>query len=577
MELALRGPTYVLVLWHDGGERLEIKHPAVLEYFRTFSDSIHEEDEYGVIAFYEDPAHRLPLRVWQQAIDIYEAYDKATGGGVTSVCPLTWENTDGKLAMLDRYELFDLYALARALDFYDSPLLLRRVLQVIVWRLLPLSVEEIVDKHTAMPLLDFSRVGADWATTKPFLAINRAYSEWLLAQDYAFHAYGLNENIIHAIHHKRPQTRQVIWTGGQFSMVLTESGLYGCGVNAYDQLGRDGGLSVHSFERLDVKEAIISVACGQDHALINTTHGLYGVGSNIQGQLGVGTKPLGRSEPRLRRIFFPGVLPHLLVLEVACAGAYSMMRTSDGVYACGANHRGQLGVGDLQPRYVPTKVLLPCDVSVRSLSLSVDSAMFLTSDGSLYSCGIIIASPISGSFTVPTKVALSVEMGRPLKVCMAFRHCVLLTTTGLYGVGSAAYGALGPLHKGGGGGGDEMFIKEWTLIASLKREEIKNVFVGSAQTFVLLVDGSLMVSGRNEASQLGLGASHDVFVFTKVVVVGPPSPVITVASSARHTLFLTHDGLYGAGANREGQLGLHDDDIVQLPTKIPLRMGNEPK
>lgn len=575
MEQALRGPTYVLVLWHDGGERLEIKKPAVLEYFRTFSDSIHEEDEYGVIAFYEDPAHRLPLRMWQQAIDIYDAYDKATGGGTTSVCPLTRENTDGKLAMLDRYELFDLYAFARALDFYDSPLLLRRVLQVIVWRLLPLSVEEIVDKHPAMPLLDFSRVGADWAITKPFLAINRAYSERLLAQDYAFDAYGLNENIIHAIHHKRPQTRQVIWAGGQFSIVLTESGLYGCGVNAYDQLGRDGGLSVHSFEHLDVKEAIISVACGQDHALINTTHGLYGVGSNMQGQLGAGTKPLEKGEPRLRRIFIGTVLPHPTVLEVACAGAYSMIRTSDGIYACGANPLGQLGVGDTQGRHLPTKVLLPCDVTVRSLSVSPMSTVFLTSDGSLYSCGL--GYGIGPRTSVPTKMALTMEMGRPLKVCAGRRHCVLLTSTGLYGIGSSGSGELGAVSRRG-----NTTTEDWVLIRPFKREEVKSVFVGSECTFVLLVDGSLMASGNNKTGQLGITTGHgeDVFGFSKVAL---PSPVISMASSMAygtgHTLFLTRDGLYGVGDNREGQLGSDPTivDVVYTPIKISLRMGNEIK
>jgi len=574
MELALRTPTYALVLWDNGGERLEIETPVVLEYLRTFRDSLHEEDEQGVIVFYEDAMHQLPLRMWQYVIQLYEAYDKATGGGGgSSICPLTQENTDGKLATLDRYELFDLYALARALDFYDSPLLLHSVEQVIVRHLLPLSVDEMVDNHPVMPLLDLSGVGVDWAKNKPFLAINRRYSERLIAQDYALRAYGLNENIIHAIHHRRPQTRQVVWVGGEFSIVLTGDGLYGCGANVYDQLGRDGGASVRTFEHLGVKEAVISVACGKDHALINTTHGLYGVGSNMQGQLGVGTKPLKMGESRLRRIFFGALLPQPIVLEVACAGFYSMIRTSDGLYACGSNPYGQLGVGDFQHRTMPTKVLLPCNVSVRSLSLSRDSAMFLTSDGAVYSCGTTLFGIVQSNTSVPAKVALSVEMGRPLKVCRGYRYCVLLTTTGLYGAGSTEYGALGPLYKK-----DETFVREWTLIPSFKREEIKSVFVGSTQTFVLLVDGSLMASGRNEASQLGIKDNEfTTYQFRKVDL---QSPVIAVASSARHTLFLTRDGLYGVGDNIEGELGIYSDitgGIVEIPTKIPVRMGNEIK
>ena len=569
-QVDLRKPVYVLMLWQNGGERLEIKSPVVLEYFRTFRDSMYEEDENGVIVFYEDAMHRLTLSMWMSVIKIYEAYDKATGG---SMCPLTSDNTANRLGVLYTYELADLYNLVRALDFYDSPLLLSYVEQVIVSRLLPMESDEIVEKHPAMPLLDLSGVGLDWQLTKPFLAINRRYNERLITQDYALRAYDVNENIIHAIHHKRPQTRQVIWTGGEFSIVLTSDGLFGCGANVYDQLGRDGGMSVHSFERLSVADTVISVACGKDHALINTTHGLYGVGSNMQGQLGVGTNPLRRDEPRLRPIWI-GEWPRPVVLEVACAGAYSMIRTSDAVYACGRNQTGQLGVGDTKTRYVPTKVLLPCDVSVRSLSLSDHSAMFLTSDGAIYMCGL---NQVGLVIATPIKVAFPLEMGRPLKVCRGFRHTVVLTTTGLYGLGTTVYGALGPFtYKK-----DEIkpIVMDWTPIASsYGRAEIKNVFAGHDTTFILLANGSLVACGGDEPHLLGINDSRGpredyITRFTKVEL---PDAVITVAVGRMHTLFLTRSGLYGTGANREGQLGLDPaivGTLVELPIKIPLRVA----
>lgn len=542
MELALTLPKYFLVL--IDGDRLPIEEPRVLDYFRTFRDSLHDVEPDGKILFYEDASHQLTSRMWQYVFDVYRAYLRLGD----DKCPLSIENTEGKLATLDRYDLLDLYTVARALDFYDSPRLLFRVIQTIVSHLLPLSVDEIMLKHMALPELEFNELAES------------EYKRRVMAQDYALSGYGLNENILHAIHHQRPRTTKVLGAGKAFSVIVTPNGVYGCGENAYDQLCQDGGLSVVNFEQLPI-EGALAVACGTHHTLVNTVYGLFGMGSNMDGELGVGRQALRPGEDRMRRVVFRD-RPLAVVLDMACGGSSSMILTSDGLYACGNNRGGQLGVGDfLNNYYTPTRVLLPCNVRVRSLSMAQDSSMFLTSDDGVYLCGITGGNKMfdieEDRIAVPRRIGLSPEMDKPLKVCRGHRHAVLLTSVGLYGAGTTLAGALGKRDK------DVVLVTNWREFSYgslFTRKEIKSIFVGPYQTFVALHDGSLMVCGSDR-----LSTSHD---FVKVSL---PSPIITVAASIDHTLFLTQDGLYALGRNEEGQTGLDPalfGEIIRMPTKV---------
>ena len=542
MELALTLPKYFLVL-SNNEERVAIEEPRVLDYFRTFIDSLHDVEPDGTIVFYEDASHQLPARMWQYVFDVYEAYLRL--GDIN--CPLSVENTGYRLATLDMYDLLDLYALARALDFYDSPRLLLRVTQVIARRLLPLSVDEIMIKHMALPAFEEDPQQSE-------------YGKRVMAQDYALSAYGLNENILRVISHQRPRTHKVIGAGHVFSVIVTADGVYGCGENAYDQLCQDGGQSVPNFEQLPV-EGAISVACGRHHTLVNTVYGLFGMGSNMDGELGVGKQPIRQGEHRARRVLFK---EEVVVLDMACGGSSSMILTSDGLYACGGNKSGQLGVGDfLNTHYTPTKVLLPCNVRARSLSMAADSSMFLTSDGGVYLCGITGGAKMFGieedRIAVPRRIVLSPEMGKPLKVCRGHRHAVLLTSVGLYGAGTAKFGALGKRDD------RDVLVVNWSEFSYdslFTRKEIKSIFVGPYQTFVALHDGSLMACGFST-----IDTTH------KFVKVSLPSPIISVSAAGDHTLFLTEDGLYTYGHNEEGQAGLDPSlygKIITVPTKVDI-------
>ena len=571
MEIAQ--PRYILELSDKSSLRFVIPDE-VISYIGVFRDypNIHGETNILVV---EDPLHLLPLRLWQYIFELYKKHHALITDPLLTSCPLNEANTGKEILILHDFELFDLYNLARALDFYDSPLLLAEVTRVIAHHLLPFTASQLVQKHLKMQAIVLDESTAN-KTKNPILAINRTYNYQLVTQKYALAAYGLNENIIQQVHHYQPLTPHVCWVGRYHSVILTVNGLYGCGGNAFDQLGTDGGMSVMKLERIPI-EGVISVACGNNHTMILTTHGLFALGSNMDGQLGVGTGTRGfiNKEGWPRRVFEER--PDLTVFQVACGAAFTMIITSDGLYACGANEAGQLGVGDLLSRTVPTKVILSsCHIEVLSLSLANDYALILTNDG-VYACGSNKRAVFGASlqyYQVPVKLhfPLSEEtMGRPLKVGAGNNHCLILTTQGLYANGSNKDGQLGQGRRV-----SDMTWSAITVTMTTKQDiVIENFFVGPHQTFLLLSDGTMMGAGKNQYGQLGMryGDEPSVRVFVAITLDARP---LLVASGLEHTLILTTDGLYATGNNEEGQLGISSLlPAIRSPTKVPLVMGNE--
>ncbi|GAA6052206.1 hypothetical protein JCM3770_000796 [Rhodotorula araucariae] len=138
------------------------------------------------------------------------------------------------------------------------------------------------------------------------------------------------------------------------------SSVYAFGDSRYGQAGagapparrdEDGRLaqaaalrSLEFFDGLGAAE----VSCGSFHSAVVTRQGAFVFGSNKDGQLGAGDAP-GEAEPVL--VELPDEGEYEEVKQVACGGAHSVVLTNGGqVWVAGANHDGQLGVGDLLPR-----------------------------------------------------------------------------------------------------------------------------------------------------------------------------------------------------------------------------------
>jgi alpha-tubulin suppressor-like RCC1 family protein len=117
------------------------------------------------------------------------------------------------------------------------------------------------------------------------------------------------------------------------------------------------------------------------HMLALTKNGeVFGWGDNWNGHLGLG------QEEQYEQ-YLPTKIPFDVEISDICAGGnYSMFITKTGnLFACGANSRGQLGLGDDESD-VRSPVLVPLE-GVVSVACGWEHSLVLTRDGTLYSFG----------------------------------------------------------------------------------------------------------------------------------------------------------------------------------------------
>jgi alpha-tubulin suppressor-like RCC1 family protein len=79
-------------------------------------------------------------------------------------------------------------------------------------------------------------------------------------------------------------------TGSDHTLVLTDQGLYACGGNTFGQLGlgHDNDCTTLTPVTQRPPGTIQQVVTGSNHTLVFTDQGLYTCGSNYHGQLGLG-------------------------------------------------------------------------------------------------------------------------------------------------------------------------------------------------------------------------------------------------------------------------------------------------
>ena len=148
------------------------------------------------------------------------------------------------------------------------------------------------------------------------------------------------------------------------------------------------------------------------------------------------------------------------------------------------NEQGQLGVGDTVDRYKPTEIVQLSNLKIKEIF-----------------CGDT--------------------------------HCFSLTEIGnLYGWGCNAYGQLGIGHK--------IPQKQPTLISKdLKINQICSGFGFS----ILVTNSGILVSGRNENGQLGLGDKIDRIRFTKNKFL-ENKEILKIATKGHHSIALSSKKIF---------------------------------
>ncbi|MBX9705085.1 MAG: hypothetical protein K5Q00_02430, partial [Gammaproteobacteria bacterium] len=197
--------------------------------------------------------------------------------------------------------------------------------------------------------------------------------------------------------------------------------------------------------------------------------------------------------------------------------ALSSFYVSDnGVFVCGENVFGQLGLGPPQRGLVDrlTPVKLPPCISIKTIVAGHFCTYFLTSDGAVFACG---RNP---------------------------------------------FGELGLGHSRG--------VDTPTEVTIPNHSRIETIVSNSGSTFFLTTDGAVFSCGRNDGGQLGLGHSRDVNTPTEVTIPNR-SRIETIAPKFGSTFFLTTDRtVLACGCNDKLRPGLRPSKIWDKPTEVPM-------
>ena len=254
-------------------------------------------------------------------------------------------------------------------------------------------------------------------------------------------------------------------------------------------------------------ESVTAAACGFEHAVCAAAGG-----DDVHELLGWGWNAHAQAAPghAEAEVAAPRLalrVPHA-VRKVACGEQHTLALLADGaVLSWGAGSCGQLGHGERAAGNTPRRVPLPAGAS---------------------------------------------------DIAAGARHSLAACAGEAFAWGWGLYGQLG-------NGGNEDVLAP-AVVAALRGIPVGGVASGMQHSVFVTTTGDAYAAGANADGQLGLG-TDDAAALTPQLVEGVDG-VRSASCGARHTIFLTADGLYAAGWNAHGQLCTGDRDSRRAPTRV---------
>ncbi|XP_038172811.1 X-linked retinitis pigmentosa GTPase regulator isoform X2 [Arvicola amphibius] len=150
----------------------------------------------------------------------------------------------------------------------------------------------------------------------------------------------------------------------------------------------------------------------------------------------------------------------------------------------------------------------------------------------------------------------------PICLSCGDEHTAIVTGNNkLYMFGSNNWGQLGL--------GSKSAINKPTCIKALKPEKVKLAACGRNHTLVSTDKGGVYAAGGNNEGQLGLGDTDDRDTFHQICFFTCKDSIKQLSAGANTSAALTEDGkLFMWGDNSEGQIGLKNKSNVCVPHEV---------
>ena len=275
---------------------------------------------------------------------------------------------------------------------------------------------------------------------------------------------------------------------------------------------------------------------------------IYAWGANNYGQLGTGQTCEQVESPMLLRL--PQNVEVSENLKFYGGGGHSFMldQSTGQVWACGWNHKGQIGLGTSEnaSEFLPLKLNLP----IKTIACGWDFSLLVTIEGKVYGCGsnnfgAIGIGKDKRNAREPTLVPGLKDI---VKVRCGLRHSLALDSNGnMYGIGSNKKNQLNLPER----------TLYWDPTVITELNEVEELACGQYFSLACTKRKKIFAFGENKFGQCGMAKDFEIKIPEN------SRTIKCVQAGWTHGIAVDDKGtLLSWGRNNYGQLGRASDPWV---------------
>jgi alpha-tubulin suppressor-like RCC1 family protein len=306
---------------------------------------------------------------------------------------------------------------------------------------------------------------------------------------------------------------------------------------------------------------IIQIAAGSSHSLFLASNGkVYACGSYLNGRLG-----LDSSTDVLTPIeitYF--TTNNIFISQISAGDSHSMFLDYNGnVYGCGSFANGRLGLASLIADVVTPSIIQIFNVEninplkIKQVSCGSDYTMFLTTSGSVYSCGAFADGRLAtGSLADQSVPGIISSISNVRKVIAGYNHTLFLTGTGVYASGLNTNGQLGNANT----------TTQATPVLITTVLSGKNIIDASCGSLF-----SVFITNEQLPVIYSCGSTTGTLVPTSISYVSKQiaTEIVSLSSGNNHTIAIDNLGnAYAFGAGGNFQLGTNNTNSTAIPVLL---------